>query len=449
MAFDLSRKNVCSSTAIVYVIVLWLMFITLMPSFSWLQNQHQFTPLGHDLPNPDPQAKDPLPAPAGITCDRSKFRYDLCSINGPTTLDPSNTTLYSNLPFGAKNISEKIKPYGRKYEFYIMARIREFSLKAGPIGPKCEVHHNSPALVLSVGGPLTGNFFHDFSDGILPIYITLYNLSIKNRDVILVIDKAQNWWVHKYADIIRGFTKHPIINLENEKATHCFTRAHVGLISHGHMALNPTTLPGPLTLAHFHSFLRDVFYSHEMGPPPRRPKLVWVLREGSVGRVITNQEKARLVAEEVGFDVVMYSPTKSYPLRDAYNLISKSHALIGVHGAGMTHMLFLRQGSVAVQVLPLGLEWAGQWFYGRFAQDLGLEYMTYKIWYNESSLSSKYEKGSHVLKDAKELLVEKGWIPDFMNIYLKEQNVKLDLARFKVYMEKVFQKAMHFMDIHG
>ncbi|KAL8142326.1 hypothetical protein V2J09_015358 [Rumex salicifolius] len=454
MEFDLTKKKACSSIGLAFVIFLLLIFINLMSSISWLQNQYHFKPQDHDLPktvpDPDPQLKDPnppSPLSTRITCDRSHFRYDLCSINGPTVLDPTNATLYS---IGPTSNFEKIKPYPRKLENDILAKIRVINLKSGPIGPKCGIHHNSPAIVFSTGG-LTGNFFHDFTDGLLPLYITLNYLSLGNRDVILVVDNARDWWTRKYADVIRGFTKHPIINLENEKATHCFTRAHVGLISHGNMALDATALPRPLTLAHFRSFLRNVFYRHEVGagPSPRRPRLVLVAREGSVGRVITNQEKARLVAVEVGFDVVIYSPTKRYPLCDAYNLISKSHALIGVHGAGMTHMLFLRQGSVSVQVLPLGLEWVGRLLFGQPARDLGLEYIEYKIGYNESSLSMKYEKGSHILKDAKELLVEKGWVLEFMNVYMKEQDIKLDLVRFKTYMKKVYKKAKRFMDMYG
>ncbi|KAL8142320.1 hypothetical protein V2J09_015352 [Rumex salicifolius] len=432
----MTKKKACSSTGLEFITFLLLIYIILISSFSWLQNQYRFTTPEHDIPekrmletvsDPDPQVKDPDP---GITCDRSHFRYDLCSINGQAILDPTKATLYSIVPTSK---FEKVKPYPRKLEYAIMAQIRAINLKTGPIGPKCEVHHSSPALVFSAGG-LTGNFFHAFTDGLLPLYITLNSLSITDNDVILVVDHARDWWIHKYADIIRAFTKHPIINLEKEKAVHCFTRAYVGLVTHGIMALDPKAVPGSLTLSHFRSFLRNVFYTHEVGPPSR-PKLVWVVRAGSVGRVVRNQDKVRLVAEEVGFDVIMYSPTKSYPLRDAYNFISRSHAMIGVHGAGLTHMLFLRKGSVVVQMLPLGLEWVGQVLFGRAARDLELEYMEYKIGYNESSLSLKYEKGSHVLEDARQLLVEKGWVLELMNVYLKEQDLMLDLARFKEYMK--------------
>ncbi|KAL8142327.1 hypothetical protein V2J09_015359 [Rumex salicifolius] len=460
MASDLIKKRACSSSGVVYVIFLLLIFITFMASsFTWLQNHHRYTPQDHDHPkklmletvtDPDPTPHPPSSVPVGISCDRTHFRYDLCSINDQVILDPTKATLYS---IGPTSNLEKIKPYPRKWE-NIMAIIRDVKLRTDPVGPRCEVHHSSPALVFSAGG-LTGNFFHDFNDGFLPLYITLNSLSMADRDVILVVDNARDWWVNKYADIIRAFTKHPIINLENENLTHCFPRASVGLISHGFMTVDQKALPGPTSLAHFHSFIRNAFYSHEVRPSPpnpkwgRKPKLVWLARAGSVGRVILNQEKARAVAEDIGFKVITYNPTMTFPMRKAHELIDESHAMIGVHGAAMMHMLFLRKGSVAVQVVPLGLDWVGKACFGQAAMDVGLEYMEYKVGYNESSLSRKYKEGDPILKSTNELLEEKGWIQEFMDIFLKEQDVRLDLDRFRVHMEMVYKKAKHFMDMHG
>lgn len=465
MASDLIRKKTFQSASIAYVIILSLMMS--IASFSWLEFQNRFPARDQDPPKklmlksvPETQlTKTPVPpssSPAGITCDRSHYRYDLCMINGPAVLDPTNATIYSIGPYGPISLFEKIKPYPRKWESNVMSKVREVNVKSGPIGPlgpRCEVHHNSPALVFSAGG-LTGNFFHDFNDGFIPLYVTLSNLSVANRDVILVVDHARDWWVHKYGELIRGFTKHPIINIENDTSTHCFTWAVVGLISHGFMTVDPKALPSPLTVAHFHSFFRNV-YSREVRSPPhkhpmeRRPKLVWLSRAGSIGRAIINQDEARAMAEEVGFDVFIYKPTMSFPMRDAYALINGSHAMIGVHGAAMTHMLMLRPGSVVVQVVPLGLEWVGEVCFGKPAREVGLKYMEYKLGHNESSLSTKYNKESLILKDPKELLNKKGWDQELMDVYLKEQDVKLDLVRFKAYMENVYEEAKQFMYLYG
>lgn len=55
-----------------------------------------------------------------------------------------------------------------------------------------------------------------------------------------------------------------------------------------------------------------------------------------------------------------------------------------VHGAAVTHLLFLRPSSVLVQVVPVGVEWATYAFFGTVA---------------DSSLVDKYGKNNLLLKD--------------------------------------------------
>lgn len=65
-----------------------------------------------------------------------------------------------------------------------------------------------------------------------------------------------------------------------------------------------------------------------------------------------NQAEVKKVAEEEGFDVIEFEPKYATSMRKAYELMSSSHAMIGVHGAALTHFLLLRPGSVFVQVVP-------------------------------------------------------------------------------------------------
>ena len=111
--------------------------------------------------------------------------------------------------------------------------------------------------------------------------------------------------------------------------------------------------------------------------------------------------------------------------------------MVGVHGAAMTHLLFLRPGSILVQVIPLGTDWASETYYGEPAKKLGLKYIGYKINPMESSLYHKYEKDDPVLTDP-ESVNEKGW--EFTKrIYLGDQNVTLDLKRFKRLLVQAYE----------
>ncbi|KAK8686828.1 hypothetical protein V6N13_125845 [Hibiscus sabdariffa] len=383
-----------------------------------------------------------------ISCDRSHREYDMCSINGANVVDPVSSTFFLKDPTvsSAGSIVEKIKPYPRKWESFPMKRIKELTITSGPSGPKCEARHNSPALVFSAGG-YTGNVFHDFNDGFIPLFITI-NSIYKNRDVILVVSKARDWWINRYKNLLHAFSSHPIVNLDNDTSTHCFPSATLGLISHGFMTLMPNSSQ---TLLHFRAFLDKAFGYHGLNHPPKsdsRPQLVFLSRPRGIGREILNQNEAIQVAKEVGFDVVLFEPTGMTSLQQIYALLNSSHTMVGIHGAALTHSLFLRPGSVFMQVMPLGTNWVGKMCYGEPARAMGIHYIEYRINMEESSLVEKYDKNEMVIKDPGRFQGG-NWSFDVMSIYLKEQNVKLDLVRFREYLNEAYRKAKVFMDKMG
>ncbi|KAL5553695.1 hypothetical protein UlMin_041096 [Ulmus minor] len=395
-------------------------------------------------PPPPPRRPQPLQT-TQITCDRLHHSYDICKINGPTVLDSNTSTFFLMDPTGPTQI-EKIQPYPRKWEKSVMSRIKELTLLSGPQGPPCQVQHNSPALVFSAGG-YTGNFFHEFNEGFIPLYITTY-LHFSNRDLVLVISKSRDWWISKYIELLRYTSKHQIIELDNDTSTHCFPSATLGLISHGFLTINPN-LTQTRTLTHFRSFL-DKAYTQNTNPfvssRPIRPRLVLLIRTGPVGRVLLNREEVKKEAEKVGFEVVEFEPKPETRLSWAYELINSSHAMVGVHGAGLTHLLFLRPGSIFVQVVPLGVRLVAELCYGKPAKNLGLNYMEYRIKADESSLVEKYGKDDDVVVKESMDFGGESWFSKIMPIYLKEQNIRVDLVRFRVYLKKAYKKSRKFME---
>ncbi|KAK3027374.1 hypothetical protein RJ639_040172 [Escallonia herrerae] len=353
-----------------------------------------------------------------------------------------------------------------------MALIEETTLISSPSSPQCKVQHEAPALAFSVG-EYTQNFFHDFVDVFIPLFITV-NSIFPDQDFILVIFKSRDWWITKYADLLKGFSKHPIRTFENDIDTHCFPSATVGLITHGVMTIDPKLIPNSKNFMHFHALLGNTYGKKQPSsskPPKARPRLVLASRSGGVGRAILNQAEVKLAAEEVGFEVIVFEPTTSTTLPESYALISSSHVMVGVHGAALTHFLFLRPGSVFVQIVPIGVENMAEVCFGKAAKELAMEYMEYKIGVEESSLLEKYGKDDIVLKgpmalhkkarssgitdisvdeqNAKFDLVKFMEYMKIMDIYLKEQDIKLDLVKFKLYLERAYQKAKVLVDKKG
>ncbi|XP_061992717.1 xylan glycosyltransferase MUCI21-like [Rosa rugosa] len=400
--------------------------------------------------NPINSTRLPSSTSTKIRCTRSHKYYDFCFIDSPTVLDPTTSTLFVMDSTGP-TLVEKIKPYPRKHENSTMSGIKELTLTSGPPGPKCQVQHNAPAIVFSAGG-YTGNFFHDFNDGFIPLYI-IVNSILYDQDPVLVISKARDWWLQRYSDLLQVFSEHPIINLDNDTATHCFRSATVGLISHGFLNINPKLLKTPKTLPHFHAILGKAFGQtaqrfYRQRHHNERPRIVLISRTVGVGRAILNQEEAMEVADRIGFEVIVYEPSSRTDLHVAYDLLSNSHAVVGVHGAALTHLLFMRPGTVFMQIVPLGTNWLAKVCYENPARAMGLEYIDYRITAEESSLVETYGKDDIVVKNPA-AKIGPNWSMEIMKIYLKEQNVRLDLDRFSWFLKAAYDKAKKFMDKEG
>ncbi|KAJ4840104.1 hypothetical protein Tsubulata_039241 [Turnera subulata] len=183
-----------------------------------------------------------------------------CTSQWANRVGPEASTFYLLGP----SEEDKISPCPRKWEASVMARIKAIAVASGPtISPRCEIQHNSPPLLGSAGG-YTGNVFHEFDDGFIPLFIT-----------------------------------HPIIDLDNANSTHCFPSAILGLVSHGFMTIKAYGLKN-------HSSRLHSFSSPPQQYSSTRPRPVLVVsRSHGDGRVILNQREVRQVGEEFLFyDVI-------------------------------------------------------------------------------------------------------------------------------------------------
>jgi hypothetical protein len=367
---------------------------------------------------------------------------------------------------------EKIKPYTRKWETSVMDTIDELNLVAKKVNSGnvqgCDVQHDVPAVFFSNGG-YTGNVYHEFNDGIIPLYITSQRF---NKKVVFVILEYHSWWITKYGDILSHLSDFPPINFSEDNRTHCFSEAIVGLKIHDELAVDSSLMQGNKSIVDFRNLL-DKAYSPRikglikdeereaeeklrqqrqisLSPSPEpesktsqglqeiartKPKLVIVSRSGS--RAIINENLLVRMAEEIGFKVNVLKPQKTSELAKIYRVLNESDVMIGVHGAAMTHFMFMKPRSVFIQVVPLGTNWAADTYYGEPARKLGLKYIGYEIHPKESSLYGKYDKNDPILKDP-ESINEKGW-EYTKKIYLDSQNVKLDLRRFRKRLHRAYE----------
>ncbi|KAL6993881.1 protein O-GlcNAc transferase, partial [Sarracenia purpurea var. burkii] len=400
-----------------------------------------------------------------ITCDTAHFEYDLCYLNRPTVVDPTTATLSAVDPTNSTPpMVIKTRPYPRKGQPEAMKRTKELTLTTSPLNTSCTVTHSTPALVFSAGG-FTGNVFHDFNEGWVPLFLTVDEHFV-DRDVILGIVNCSDWWMIKYAELFSHFTRHPIINLDKEKATHCFPSAIVGLKTHGVMIVDPTLQrgPHPKTMVDVRALLASAYntnYSTYINTKKTndpihsgrashvlptfsstsKPRLAFLNRRDT--RKLLNEAEIRRAAEEVGFDVVVFEVAPKTPMRDLFTLLNGSHAMVGVHGAGLTHELFLRPGAVLVQIIPINTGWLADMCYAKLAIRIGLEYIGYEVGIHESTL----EADDFAVQQVSDPHDPASTLMGNLTLWYKymEQDVKIDPVRFKRYLKRAYEKAKIFM----
>ncbi|CAH9102765.1 unnamed protein product [Cuscuta europaea] len=382
-----------------------------------------------------------------ISCDRSGSRSDVCVMKGDVRTHPSSSSVVLYRNYDPKTHIfplEMIKPYTRKWETSIMDTIDELRLvvtrKSDASRHQCDVQHNAPTVIFSTGG-YTGNVYHEFNDGILPLYITSQHF---NRKVVFVILEYHRWWISKYNDILPHLSDYRPVDFRDNR-THCFPEAIVGLRIHGDLTIDPLLMKANKSMSDFRELLDQAYLPRIRGliqeemenhsPSAKEeknlnvPKLVIIARNGS--REILNEDSLVRLAEKIGFQVEILRPCRTLELARIYRVLNSSDVMVGVHGAAMTHFLFMRPAgaSVFIQIIPLGTDWAAETFYGAPAKKMGLRYIGYKILPDESTLYDEYDKKDPVLTDSNSMNV-KGW--EFTKkIYLDRQNVRLNLRRFQ------------------
>ncbi|VAH85512.1 unnamed protein product [Triticum turgidum subsp. durum] len=401
----------------------------------------------------------------GICCDRSDYNTDVCFMAGDVRTDaaslsfllfpPPNGTANANANATVAEKEEVVKPYTRKWEKGVMANIQEVRLRAArpdeADAHRCDVRHDAPALVMTAGG-YTGNLFHAFNDGFLPVWLTVQHL---RRRVVLAVLVYNPWWAGTFPELLSGLSRHHVIDLLHDKRTHCFPGAIVGTRFHGILAVDPARTRDNRTLVDFHDFLASVYRDdgaseelvHTTAPAPqqqqqprRRPRLGLYSRKGT--RVIENEAAVARLAQSVGFDVSILETANGAPLSSEYAAVSACDVLAGVHGADLTKLLFLRPGRAALlQVAPLGVPAVARGCYEKATTMMGMHYEQYDAAANESSLARKYAADDVVLRDPEAAKREGGW--DLIaRVYLGGQNVSLDLDRFGDTLRRLHSRAL-------
>lgn len=106
----------------------------------------------------------------------------------------------------------------------------------------------------------------------------------------------------------------------------------------------------------FKKVLRDAFGLERAAAAPsedkwdvrRKPRLLIISRKNS--RTFLNEQRMADMASSLGFDVRVGEPDMNTDVAKFARLVNSADVMLGVHGAGLTNMVFLPAGAVLIQV---------------------------------------------------------------------------------------------------
>ncbi|KAM7251310.1 hypothetical protein ACFE04_023193 [Oxalis oulophora] len=366
----------------------------------------------------------------GFGC-HSGLHSELCVTNKAVRIDSVNS-LKVYLPSYKYQLNQTVWPYAWKEDVTTINVSPVQILNNDSNVRACQFTYDVPVVIFSSGG-FTGNLFHEFDEIIIPLFITTRHF---RSHVQFFITDYKPTWVSKYRKYLSKLSTNKIINSAENKGVHCFNGAVIGLEFHDFLAINSSDIPGGYSMYDFRRFLAKAYNLKNINvPKSKQPVLMLMSRQQS--RAFLNEEKLVVMMKEVGFKVVIATANETSNLDVFSHVVNSCSVIVGVHGGGLANEMFLPNGAVLVQVVPLELEWASTYLYGMPSGKMGINYLEYKIKAEESSLYEQYGKDHPVISDPGSIQ-RQGYYP-FRAVYVDGQNVTLNVSRFRETLVKAFQ----------
>ncbi|CAL9040354.1 unnamed protein product [Musa banksii] len=421
-----------------------------LPSLSSWLSAHTTPPVSGAQENPGPHHPHPEDgtdrneeSQRKPLCDTSDRRADICDMEGDVRVRATSSSIFF-VTSSDRNASElqqswRIKPHPRKGDHAALSRLTELSVGYLTTHqedvPKCDVKSSVPAIIFATGGYM-GNFFHETTDLVVPLYITSQKF---DGEVQFLISDMLPWWIAKYELLLKKLSRYEIIDFNRDPLVRCYPRVIVGITFHKDMSIDPAR-SGGVTMFDFGRFIRSAYSleretaivlggKQEEKKKKKKPRLVIIARKST--RKFSNVDEIARMAEWQGFEPVIAEIKKNQSLGEFARVVNSCDAMMGVHGAGLTNLIFLPTNAVVIQVVPLGgLETYCWSDYGVPALEMKMRYLQYSISVTESSLVDRYGITDPAITNPQAILAQKDGWRNWTSIYFFNQDVRLDVSRF-------------------
>nr|CAG4640694.1 EOG090X02IK [Eulimnadia texana] len=274
-----------------------------------------------------------------------------------------------------------------------MRNLVELNETVGRESSFCDVYISKPVFVMKIDA--TVNMYHHFCD-FFNLYASLH-VNGSHREMFSRDRHILVWETFPYQSNFgvtwSAFTQHPVWNLrEFEGKRVCFDDAVFPLLPRMIFGLfyNTPIIWGCEKSGLFHAFSK--FVLHRLSIPKRGPSLplrVTLLSRKTAFRRVLNEDELMqaLRASNTNYSVNKVVFTHNTDFRQQLSVIHETDILIGMHGAGLTHLMFLPDWAAVFELYNCEDEHC----YKDLARLRGVYYTT---WKNVSKLTQQ-DEGHH------------------------------------------------------
>nr|XP_034305094.1 EGF domain-specific O-linked N-acetylglucosamine transferase isoform X2 [Crassostrea gigas] len=280
----------------------------------------------------------------------------------------------------------------------------------------CDVIIDKPVYFMKLDAGV--NMYHHFCD-----FINLYTSNHLNNsfstDVFIVMwDTSTMGYSDLFSETWKAFTDYPIIRLhEYDKKRVCVRDAVFSLLPRMRYGMYYNQ---PLVYGCHGSSLFEAFNQHlahrlkltQHGPLENKIRITLLSRKTKYRNILNEDELVKAMRTVGEFEVQVVTYNRDMPFKEQIETSYNSDIIIGMHGAGLTHLLFQPDWAVVIELYNC----EDKACYHDLARSRGIHYMT---WEKQSKVHQQ-DEGHHPTLGAHAKFTKYEFdVGEFMRLILK------------------------------
>nr|XP_022298960.1 EGF domain-specific O-linked N-acetylglucosamine transferase-like isoform X2 [Crassostrea virginica] len=255
----------------------------------------------------------------------------------------------------------------------------------------CDVIIEKPIYFMKLDAGV--NMYHHFCD-FVNLYATNHLNNSFSTDVYIVMwDTSTMGYTDLFSETWKAFTDYPIIRLhEYDKKRVCIRDAVFSLLPRMRFGMyyNQPVVPGCHGSSFFEAFNQHL--AHRLGliqhgPLENKIRITLLSRKTKYRNILNEDELVKAMKTVGEFEIKVVTYNRDMPFKEQIQSSYNSDIFIGMHGAGLTHLLFQPDWAVIIELYNC----EDHSCYYDLARSRGIHYMT---WEKQSKVIQE-DEGHH------------------------------------------------------